>query len=366
MKRIIILIVFALSVKISTAQDLGAYTDYMGHFFIFDHGVSTKVEDLPVQSFDIGAECILYVNSQGHLCLYQNKITTKLESGGVTKYFATDYLAAYSVFQKLKVVENGTVVILSLNSPIFNVQDSLIAFYDGDLASLRVYYKGKVSDIESGLLGRPVSKYSSGDNIVAYISSISHDFKIWYCGSNTTILRNIDGLSFKAGTDIVAYVNSLDNTFHAFYKGNDYQLEDFPPKSYKMGFGFVAYVSYSGEFKVFYNGEANTLSSYAPDSYSTKDKLLAFNEDNYFKVFWNGKVYELESYIPGSYKMGWNSLAYLDNTNRIWLFSEGEKKYLLNDFVTSFDDYRDLVVMGVKINRTIIYYKGKFYDGATL
>ena len=380
MKRIIIVIVLALSVKISTAQDLGAYTDYMGHFFIFDHGISTKVEDIPVQSFDIGGECVLYINNQGQLYIYQNKKTNKLEAGGVTKYYTTDHLAAYSVFQKLKVIENGNAVTLSVNCPIFIVQDSLITFYDDNLASLRVYHNGVISDIENGLLGMPINRLDCNENIVAYVSSRTNDFKIWYNGSITTIISNISplfrktvgnkivyiGLPFRTGRDIVAYINPLDNSFHAFYKGNDLILEDSPPKSFKMGDGFVAYVSYSDDFKVFYDGNASIISSYAPNSYATSDNMLVFDDGGYFKAYWKGQVYELESYIPVSYKMDRNSLVYLDNTNRLWLFSEGEKKYLLNDLITSFDNYRDLIIMGAKINRTIIYYKGKFYDGATL
>jgi hypothetical protein len=365
MKYLRLLIILMFIPAISEAQNLGAYNNYLDHFFIFDHGKSHKVEDLRVQSFAIGGECVLYINSQGDLCLYKDSIVTKLEGGGVTKYFATDHLAAYSIFQKLKVIENGTPVTLSTNCPVYSVQDSLIAFYDDDKKSLRIYYKGNVTDIESGLLGIPVGKISVGENTIAYISSLTNDFKIWYNGSVTSLINNIGNLQFKAGRDIVAYINKLDNTFHAYYKGNDFLLENFMPKSFQIGDGFVAYVSYNGDFKVFYNGQTTTLMSYAPDKYAISDNMLLYDDGNYLKIFWKDQTIELETFIPNVYSLDWNSVVYLDNTNRVWLFSGGEKKYLLNDLITYIKNYRDLIIMGAKINRTIIYYKGKIYEGST-
>lgn len=366
MRKYIILITLLFAPAISAAQDLGAYSNYLGHFYIFDHGKSYKVEDLPVQSFGIGSECVLYINSQGNLCLYKDTVVTKLEGNGVTKYYVTDHLAAYSIYNKLKVIENGAPVTLSTNCPLYRVQDSLIAFYDGDKESLRIYYKGTVTDIESGLLGIPVNKISVGENTIAYISSLTNDFKIWYNGSVNTIINNIGSISFKSGRDIVAYINVLDNTFHAYYKGDDYLLENFMPKSFKTGNGFVAYVSYTGDFKVFYDGQISTLTPYAPTKYDVSANILLFDDGNYFKAFWKGQTYELESFIPDVFNLNWNSLVYRDNTNRIWLFSGGEKKYLLNDLITYISNYRDLIIMGAKINRTIIYYKGNIFEGSTL
>jgi hypothetical protein len=356
-------ILFFLVISYCQSQDLGAYSDYSDRFYIFDKGESIKVEDIAVQSFDIGGECVIYVNSQGHLKIYQDGEVSKLESGGVSKYYATDHIAAYSVFEKLKVVENGEIVTLSTRCSVYRVEDSLVVFYDKNLESLRIYYDKETEDIESGLIGMPVDNFSSGDNIVAYISSRTRDFMVYYNGKNHTILQYVEGLSFKAGKDIVAYKNSINNTFNVYYKGMTYKLEDFPPKSYKVGDGFVAYVDETGIFKVFYKGEIMEVSSFTPDAYIAEDNLLIFTEYDYFKVFWHGKVHEVEAFIPKSFKLDWNTVVYLDNSNRIWLFSDGEKKYLINELINTFDIYRDLIVMNVKVNKNIIYYKGEFYEG---
>ena len=353
------------TVKVASSQNLAAYSDYRDHFFIFDHGKSIRAEDLKVQSFKIGGECVLYINNRGNLKLYYKGRITQLEIGGVVDYYATDHLAAYQVFEKLKVIQGGKVTTLSTRcpKPMYSVQDSLIVFYDKNYESLRVFYDGSVTDIESGLVGTPFSYISSGDNIVAYISSQTNDFKVYYNGENTTLLKNIEGLSFKAGKDVVAFINPLDKTFNVFYKGNIIKLEDFPPSSYKVGDGFVAYVSNEGEFNVFYRGKKQVASSFAPDTYITTDNLMLFTESDYTKVFYLGKVYDLEGYVPRMYKLDWNTVVYLDNTNRVWVFSKGEKSYLTNDLINSFEVYRDLILLNVKVDRNIIYYDGKFYNG---
>lgn len=363
MQRFFLLLLFLSVFRLSNSQDLGAYSDYRGHFFIFDHGKSIQAEDLQTQSFAIGGECVLYINNQGNLKMYKDGIVTKLEPGGITKYFATDHLAAYQIFDQLYVIIDNEPVLLSQRCPIFQVQDSLIVYYDNVSESLKIFYKDKVHQIESGLVGRPVSRLSSGDNIVAYISNRTRDFKVWYNGANHTIINYVDGISFKAGRDIVAYTKTNDNTFHAFYKGNDIQLEEFLPKSFVTGDGFVAYIDYTGTFKVFYEGVITTISNYNPDTYFASDNLMVYTEYNTLKVFNNGDVHELEGYVPKNYIFDWNTLVYLDNTNRIWVFSNGEKKYLTNELIESFDVYRDLIILKVKMDRNLIYYKNQFYTG---
>jgi hypothetical protein len=290
-------------------------------------------------------------------------MVSDLSVTGATDYFATDHLAGYAIFDQLYIIVNNLSVWLCRRCPVYQVQDSLIVYYDNDSKSLKIYYKDTVSEIESGLIGMPITSLSSGDNIVAYISSRTKDFKIWYAGENHTILSYADKINFKAGKDIVAYTNNLDNSFHAYFKGVDYQLDEFMPKSFKVGKGFVAFVDYSGEFKAFYNGETISVSNYAPDDYFVQDNLLVFTEYNHLKVFCKGKTFDLEGFVPQNYKYSWNTLAYLDNSNRVWVFSGDGKKYLTNDFITGFNIYRDLIIMQAKVDRNIIYYKGKFYDG---
>jgi len=297
--------------------------------------------------------------------LYREGQIIRLEQGGVTSYYATDHLAAYSIYEKLSVIEGINPVTLSTRCPFYEVQDSLIVFYDKNLESLRVYYNGTIEDIESGLLGVPTVDLKSGDNIIAYISFRNKDFKIYYKGENHTILDNVRGLKYKAGKDLVAYINPIDNSFNVFYKGDMIRIEDFPPQNFQIGDGFVAYVDNSGFFKIFYGGEVIELNSFAPDGYVAEDNILLFTEEQYLKIFSKGQVYNLEGYVPKNFKIDWNTVLYLDNTNRIWLFRDGDKRMLVNDLVETYEIYRDLVIIGVRVDRTMIYYNESFYSGVS-
>lgn len=350
------------------AQHLGAYIDYMDHFYIFDKGKNIKIEDLRPQSFKVGGECVLYINNAGHLKMYHNGEVKQLEMGGVYEenYFATDHLATYSVFEKLKVVYNGEPLELSRRCTAYNAEDSLVSFYDKNVESLRVFYKGEILDIESGMVGTPIESWESGDNIVAYISTRTKDFKIWYQGELHIIQKNVAQTRFKAGKDIVAYIDPLDDTFKAFFKGEEFQLDDFAPNSFYMGDGFVAFVNHMGDFKYFGGEDVETISTSTPEGYLAEDKSLAYVIDGRFYAWFNGEATEVEAWVPSTYKLDWNTIAYVDNSLRIWVFQNGERKYLSNEFVNTFEIYRDLIHMNVKVDRNIIYYQDQFFEGESL
>ena len=362
-------VVFLVFVSLASikAQHLSAYVDYMDRFYAFEKGKSEKIEDLPPQSFKVGGEGILYITNAGHLNLYRDGKTRQLELGGVleTNYNATDHLLAYSIFEKLKVYYKGEKIELSTRCTAYQVEDSLIAFYDKNLESLRVFYNGEVQDIESGMVGNPIKKWQSGDNIVAYISSRTKDFKIWYQGEVHLINKNVAETPFKAGKDIVAFIDPLDEVFKAFYKGEIYELNEFPPETYEMGDMFVAFVDHMGEFKIFQDGEINTISTISPEGYLAEDYTLAYIENGRFNMWYNNEAIEVEAWVPQVYKLDWNTMAYLDNSNRIWIFQNGKRKYLSNELVNSFDIYRDIIQMNVKVNRNVTYYNGQFIEGET-
>jgi len=217
--------------------------------------------------------------------------------------------------------------------------------------------------LETGIIGQPAELFASGDNIVAYLSTRNRDFRVFYNGKIQTLISYTGDIKYEAGRDIVAYVEQQSRQFKVFYKGEVFELESFPPRSFKTGDGFVVYVSSQGEFKYFGDQGLFVIGSNEPEEYHTEDNILIYKEHGYFKTFFDGRIYEIEPYIPSLYKLDWNAIAYLDNSNRIWLFQEGEKKYLLNEFVKSFDLIRNLIIMHIGVNRKMIYYQGEFYEG---
>ena len=352
--------------SVVSAQYLGAYTDYMGYFYIFDKGKNTKVEDQAPQSFKIGGNCVLYITSSGHLNIYYNDKVEMLEKSGATEYYANDYLAAYSIYEKLKVIYEGKVIDLGSRITDYYASDSMIAFYDKNAEALKIFYKGEVQEIESGMLGNPVRKVSIGDNILAYISERTGDFKIWYQGNIYKIDQNVENTRFKAGRDIVAFNDDIEQNFKVFYKGEVYVLEDFTAKSFRTGDDFVAYINQADEFKIFYKNESSLINTFSPQDYMAKDNILVYIQDNRFKSWYEGDIIEIEPFVPSNYKIDWNTIAYLDNSNRIWIYQKGVRKYFANEFINSFEVIRDLIQLNVKVNRNIIYYDGKFYEGQSL
>jgi hypothetical protein len=363
MKYIILIICAFVGFLNLKSQDLAAYTDYMGRFYIFDKGTSTKIEDQKPQSFKIGGNCVLYVSSDGHLGIYYNNKVEILEKNGISDYYTGDYLSSYSIYEKLNVISEGQVINLSRSCTNYYPADSVIAFYDKFSEAFKVFYKGEVYDLESGLLGNPIKQLSIGDNILAYISARTGDFNIWYRGSLIEVEENVPNTRFKAGRDIVAFNDVTEQNFKVFYSGEYYTLEDFPAQSFKTGDDFVAYINHIGEFRIFKDGKTSVISSFAPQDYSAEDNVLVFSQDNRFNAWTNGEVVEIEAFIPKYYKIDWNTTTYLDNSTRIWIYNSGEKKNLGNELVNSFETVRDLVMMNVKLNRNILYYNGKFYEG---
>ena len=196
---------------------------------------------------------------------------------------------------------------------------------------------------------------------MAYVSSRTGDLKVFYLGRNREIEPFQSGGSFKCGRDIVAYVNQADKKFRVFYKGEIFLAEEFPPESYQMGDGLVAYVDNTGSFRVFADGEFTGISSYTPEFYDVHNRMVIFGEQGYFKVWYDYQVYTLETYIPSNYEAGWNTILYKDLNRNVKIFNRGESRVLTYDLIEEVRLYRDLVVVNKGMNNHNVYWKGKKY-----
>ncbi len=348
---------------------VAAYHNYKDHFFVFDVGKHTLVEENKVTEYKVGGEGVIYIDFQNNIKIFENGETHTISRAGMSaEIYATDYLYAYTSFGKLvAVTDNYKPVTLSNGAAYKCIRDSLILFYDEYVASLRVFYDNKVVEVESGLLNTstPLDNVSCGDNTIAYISSRTGDFKIWYKGQSHIEINYAENLSFKAGKNIVAYFDDVKQNFNVYYKGKTQVLENFKPMSYQVGDDFVAYVDDEGELNYFYDGQKQNILEYTPESYVAKDELLLINDAGYFKAVYHAFVYELEAYIPNNYKADKNTIAYMDNSNRLWAFNAGEKNYISNTNMRGFNVYNDVILLNLDMNKNIIYYDGKMIDGKT-
>ena len=229
---------------VTEAQQLAAFHDNQHHFYIFDNGSFIQAEYLPVKSFEVGGDCVLYIDDRNRLKMYYKGEISILEVNGADQYSAMDYLSTYSFSGVVKVIENGMVTTITTYSAQYTPQDSLVVFYDLNSQILAVYYNDSVVKLEDGLAGTSYSGLVSNDNIIAYISKSSNNLKAFYHGKGSIVEPYFDGTRYKAGRDIIAYVSGSDLSFNVFYKGEKRILESFPPLSYQTGDDLVAYLKY--------------------------------------------------------------------------------------------------------------------------
>jgi hypothetical protein len=358
--RIIILFLFFCCSQL-TAQQLAAFQDNQGKFYVFDSGRIIQAEDLPATSFSVGGRCLLYTDSRNRLKMYYNGVFSTLEVNTPSQFEALDYLSVYSLGGIVRIIENGKITTISTNSIRYQAQDSLVTFYDASRQLLAVYYKGSIHMLEDGLMGRPFNKFKSGDNLVAYVSSRTQDFKIFYQGQTSVIEPFLSGGSFTTGRDIVAFVNQDDLRLKMFYKGTIIQAEEFPPESLQTGDGMAVYVDNTGSFKAFIDGEVVEIASYKPDFYQVHNRMVIYGEQGYFKVWYNYRSYTLETFVPTKWEAEWNTIVYLDLNRNVKIFSKGESKVLTYDLAEDIHLYRDVVVVNKGMNNNNLYYLGKKY-----
>lgn len=345
----------------ASGQQLAVFPDNQDHFYIFDDGISRQVEYLPVKSFQVGGTCILYVDNQNRLKLYSRGNVSMLERNAAGQYQALDYLAVYSFAGVVKIIQDGEVVLLGNRINRYMAEDSLIVFYDGGQEWLAAYYKGSTMVLEDGLAGRSFDGLVAGDNLAAWVSAISNNLKVFYLGETITLEPFYSGNRYKAGRDILGYVSASDQKFKVFYKGDLIVLEEFPPASYVVGDGIVAYTDHTGRFKVFSDGQVQEISSFSPDFYTIRNRIILFTEQGYFKTWYKESTYVLEHYMPSEWKASWNTILYRDINGNLKLFRDGESRILTYDIVETVDLYRDVVVVNKGMNNCNVYYKGQKY-----
>lgn len=343
------------------AQNLAAFHDNQGRFHIFDNGRIIQAEYLPVNQYSVGGDCILYTDNRNNLKMYYKGQLSTLEVNTPDQFVALDYLAVYNIGGVVKIIHDGITSTISTNSVFYKGEDSLVVFYDVTKSLLATYYKNHIYMLEDGLIRNAAYLFKASDNLVVYISSRTRSLKYFYLGETREIEPFQSGGSFDAGRDIIAYINDADLKFKVLYKGEVYLAEEFPPESYQMGDGLVAYVDNTGSFRIFVDGEFSGISSYKPEFYEVRNRMVIFGEQGYFKVWYNNKVYTLETYIPEKYEAGWNTIIYRDLNRNVKVFNRGESKVLTYDLIEEVSLYRDLVVVNKGMNNHNVYWKGKKY-----
>ncbi len=336
-----------------------AFMDYRDYFVVFQYGQFNAIEHLPVKSFQMGGECIAYLdNTEAFKVAYQSEVFTLSEN--ITSYKATDSFVWYVFYDQLKVFDRGEDIVLSPMTEQYSVGDRIAAFVDENMNLFRIYENGKFRYEEDENVGSGIRGIKTGDNICCFINRENY-LVIYYGGQIYEIFYVDRQVQYSADKNIAAYVDYRDNSFHCFYKGFTTELEQFAPLSFRVGDDLVAYVSNTGDFKVFNNGEMTTVNSFEPDFYAVKDSVVVFGYEGYFYTYWNNSTIQLENYIPDNYQIDNSSISYIDLSGALKVVENGATKIVTYEQIREFVLNSDVLLYQVGIREFKVYYNNEIY-----
>lgn len=345
------------------AQHLAAFSDIQNHFYVFDAGKTEQLENLKIQSYKVGGNHLAYIDNAGGLKVYYNGEVYELDNAGAgMRYYATDYLLGYKYLDFLKVFDRGKIKILCTAVEGYVVQDSLITWYDRISRTVNIYYKGKTETLEDGLLDFPFERLKSGDNTLAYVTTVDNKFKVFWAGDIWVIDEFGEYITYKTGKNIVAYMDEPRNIFKVFYKGEVFELEYYRPQAFEVGDDMVVYVDDMGNLKSFNKGITTTLLPNRPEHFEVNDEAMIFIDQGYFKTHCNGTVQIIERYVPDKYVLDWNSISYIDDNQNVQVVQNCEKHVVTYELVTDLEMNRNLIMYKTGPNTTRIYYFGQVFE----
>jgi hypothetical protein len=353
-------VLFSLPVK---SQNVIAYTDNRGYFNIFDNGVTTLADYQPPQSFQVGGNCVAFLDFNNNLKAYYNGEITTLYEGIPNKYVVTHNFIVYNVGGIIKVFDKGKISTVSTWTSDYQVGDSLIAFIDQGTASFRVYYNGGFQTLEDFHQTQNILGYQASNNTVAYLTYLS-EFKIFWQGNGYNIFKlpnNSAQITYQTGSNIVCFTTTNFLGLNVFYKGNMFNVSTKQINDFQTGDDMVAYTDVGG-LHVFYAGKNFDLNSFAPDFYKVADSVLIYSNPGFFTIFNKGKTTVLENFMPPEYAIDNNTLAYVDLQGGLKAFYNNET-YVLSTFdkLVGFKLIGNTVWFSTATVLNKVFLKGKTY-----
>ena len=193
---------------------------------------------------------------------------------------------------------------------------------------LMVWDRGMIHKIDF----LPPTLLKTGRTAIPYLDN-SRTFKIYYGGASRKINIGFTN-AFFATDDLVVYLNQ--RSLNVFDQGN---IKNLTPicDQYFIGDSLVLFLDgLKSEFKVYYNGQVQSIESYVPDStlssLAVADNIIAYlNFANQFRIFYHGAKIAQEDYPVLSLDAGRNTVAYVDADRRFKIFHSGQT-FLIDNF----------------------------------
>lgn len=358
-RHIAIMLFLLLFCTIIRSQGISFYNDYLNKVWVFDNGKTKQIEHLPLKSYGVGNNSLVYVDNSGGLKIYHNHFLHSA-SNFVTDYIVTDNLITFTMNTQLKVFDDGNMSTLCASTAKYWASDDIVVWFDDMQNMLMCYWNGNKYTLDDVLSAGSPSDVYVGENIAAFVD-INGFLNSFYIGEIEQIIYNQNLGGIAMGRDIIAFIDASTGSFHAFYRNEFVDLEDFAPRSFKCGDGLVAYVDVSSYLKVFEGFKTQTISFDEPDFYDVTDEIMVFGVQNYFKAYVDGKVHTLESFIPEKYFINNKSVVYLDQMGNLKYFDGTKTETISYEKITDFELTGDAVRYTFGVKSESIYFQGKTY-----
>lgn len=223
----------------------------------------------------------------------------------------------------------------------YQVTDNLVTYTVG--SQLYVFENGIKKN-----LSRFVSNYITGDSIVAFYDSEKYYLQVYYGGKIITVADGIvsgESSQFLAGCNLMAFKDAYHN-FLVFYQNQIYNLiRTELDINAKLGRNILAFIDPNTDYlRAFYKGDVIDIESFNPKSFQVGYEKIAYvdNTEN-FKIFDNGEIYTICSFIPDSYTLKDNMLVY-HQQGQLWAYINGESVMIENYIPSSYEISDNLIV----------------------
>ncbi len=352
--------------QVSAQNGLSYFTDPNNTFVVFEKGKTYNLERTSVDSIRIGDNYLAYVDAIGDLKVFYNGTTTEIEKTYPNRMIAASTMLVYKMQNRLMVYDNGVKKQLTNWALNFWVEDELVVWIDQPSYDIKAYCNGEIYTIEKAVDTKAIKEFKIGRNIFVY-NDLNNHLKIFYNG-NVYDSKTSNITNFKCAKNTAAYYDEFYNEFKVFYKGNFSTICTYNPKEYEVSDDQVVYIDINDYFMVFYADQTIKLLSYHPNFYKTDNSIVFFNYLMEYFVFYKGKTYSLEKFIQQkNIVIGYNSILYLDNNNRVRYFHDGTiyESFILEKFRTK-SLSRDLPVFNFANNTTGFFFDGKLYKFTTI
>jgi hypothetical protein len=358
MRTLLLALLLVLSTALQ-AQDITAFRNYL---HLFDSGTFTELEPMAPRAYGTGGNYLVYAANNGDLKVYQHGTLRTIDQNIATPPFITDHYFGYVSAGVFRLYDGDTLVDLCRNTGGFVVEDSIAGYRDLVQRMLYIHYRGRTDAVEDALLDDALEGVRSGDNILAWVSTMTKELKAHYRGQVWVLESLVDNIRFWAGTDMVVYQDPSGNGLKVFYQGELMDLEAFMPTRVEMGRGLFAYVDASNALKVFANGKVQVAQSYAPEEFFVRDSLVVIKDQGQLRIYQNGTTTTVRNYFPELWQASWGTFAWLDVDGTIKAWHNGTISTVLQrEPVKGFTLDRGIITINLTNNTVKVWWKGGLY-----